>query len=54
MLLTLHVVFQSVGKYGVSFTQLAPGLAVVFIALIMKDKTIINDRNVYFNDVGIQ
>ncbi|HKM02987.1 MAG TPA: type II CAAX endopeptidase family protein [Lachnospiraceae bacterium] len=49
LLLTLHVVFQSAGKYGVSFTQLAPGFAVVFIALIMKDKTIINDIKVHFN-----
>lgn len=43
LLLTLHFVFQSVGKYSVSFTQLAPALAVVFIWLILKDKTIISD-----------
>lgn len=43
LLFTLHLVFQSVGKYSVSFTQLSPGLAVVFISLVLKDKTIIID-----------
>ena len=43
LLLTLHFVFQSVGKYSISFTQLSPALAVVLISLILKDKTIISD-----------
>ena len=43
LLFTLHLVFQSVGKYSVSFTQLSPALAVAFICLILKDKTSIND-----------
>lgn len=43
LLLILHFVFQSVGKYSLSFTQLSPALAVVFISLILKDKKIIND-----------
>lgn len=43
LLLTLHFVFPSVGEYSVSFTQLAPALGVVFIFLILKDKTIITD-----------
>lgn len=41
LLLPLHFVFQSVGNYSVSFTQLSPALAVVFIALISKDKTVL-------------
>lgn len=40
LLLTLHFVFKSVGNYSVSFTQLSPAFAVVFIALVLKDKTI--------------
>ena len=39
LLLTLHFVFKSVGNYSVSFTQLSPAFAVVFIAFISKDKT---------------
>jgi membrane protease YdiL (CAAX protease family) len=41
-LLTLHFVFRSVGDYSVSFTQLAPAVAVVFISIILKDKAIGN------------
>jgi hypothetical protein len=48
LLLTLHFVFESIGKYSVSFTQLSPALAVVFISLILKDKTIINDIKNHF------
>lgn len=47
-LLILHFIFQSVGKYSVSFTQLSPTLAVVFISLILKDKTIIKDIKNHF------
>lgn len=43
LLLTLHFIFQSVGEYSVSFTQLSPALAVIFISLILKDKTILTD-----------
>ena len=42
LLLTLHFIFRSVGNYSVSFTQLSPAFAVVFIALISKDKTILS------------
>jgi CAAX amino terminal protease family. len=38
-LLMLHFIFQSVGKYSVSFTQLSPAFAVVFISIILKDRT---------------
>ena len=41
VLLSLHVLFPSVGNYSVSFTQLAPAFAVVFISLILKDGTVI-------------
>jgi membrane protease YdiL (CAAX protease family) len=41
LLLTLHFVFQSAGNYSISFTQLSPALAVIFISLIIKDKTIL-------------
>lgn len=43
LLLILHFIFKSVGKYSVSFTQWSPTLAVIFIALILKDKEIINN-----------
>jgi len=43
LLLMLHFIFQSLGQYSVSFTQLAPAFGVVFISLILKDKTIIKD-----------
>lgn len=49
LLLTLHFIFQSVGKYSVSFTQLSPALAVVFISFILKDKKIINDVKNHFH-----
>lgn len=48
LLLTLHFVFQSAGKYSVSFTQLSPALAVVFISLVLKDKTIIKEIKKHF------
>ncbi|MGB4587649.1 MAG: type II CAAX endopeptidase family protein [Clostridiaceae bacterium] len=37
MLLTLHFKFKEIGKYSVSFTQLAPAFAVVFLALVLRD-----------------
>lgn len=43
LLLMLNLIFQSVGEYSVSFTQLAPAFGVVLIALILKDKTILTD-----------
>lgn len=48
LLLILHFIFQSVGKYSVSFTQLAPAFGVVFISLTLKDETIINDIKRHF------
>lgn len=48
LLLPLHFVFQSAGKYSISFTQLSPAFAVVFISLILKDKTSINDIKNHF------
>lgn len=48
LLLILHFVFQSVGKYSLSFTQLSPALAVVFISMILKDKLIIQDIKKHF------
>lgn len=47
-LLIFHFIFQSVGKYSVSFTQLSPTLAVVFISLILKDKLILQDIKKHF------
>lgn len=47
-LLILHFIFQSVGNYSVSFTQLSPTLAVVFISLILKDRSIIKDIKNHF------
>lgn len=41
LFLTLHFVFKSVGNYSVSFTQLAPAGAVVLVAFLSKDKTIL-------------
>lgn len=49
LLLPLHFVFPSVGKYSLSFTQLSPSLAVIFILLILKDKEIINDIKNHFH-----
>lgn len=49
LLLPLHFVFPSVGKYSVSFTQLSPGLAVIFISMILKDKRITNDIKNHFH-----
>jgi membrane protease YdiL (CAAX protease family) len=48
LLFTLHLAFQSVGNYSVSFTQLSPALAVIFITLILKDKTSTNDIKDHF------
>ena len=48
LLVTLHFVFKSIGEYSVSFTQLSPALAVIFISLILKDKTILNDIKKHF------
>lgn len=47
-LLILHFIFQSVGNYSVSFTQLSPTLAVVFISLILEDRSIIKDIKNHF------
>ncbi|MFA5527757.1 MAG: type II CAAX endopeptidase family protein [Peptostreptococcales bacterium] len=49
LMLTLHFIFQSVGKYSVSFTQLSPTLAVVFISLILREKAIINNIKKHFH-----
>ena len=43
LLLILHFIFPSVGKYSLSFTQLSPALAVVFISLRLKDEAVIHD-----------
>lgn len=48
LLLTLHFVFESIGEYAVSFTQLSPALAVIFISIVLKDKTIINQIKKHF------
>lgn len=48
LLLILHFIFQLVGKYSLSFTQLSPALAVVFISMILKDKLIIQDIKKHF------
>lgn len=48
-LLPLHFVFQSAGKYSISFTQLSPTFAVLFISLILKDQAIINDIKTHFH-----
>lgn len=42
-LLALHFVFQDLGKYSVSLTQLAPALAVVAISIALRDRKIISD-----------
>lgn len=41
VLLTLHFQFKEIGKYSVSFTQFAPAFAVLFVALILKDQSIL-------------
>jgi len=41
ILLTLHFAFKEIGYYSVSFTQFAPALAVLFVALILKDQSIL-------------
>lgn len=41
LLFVLHIVFPDVGKYSVSFTQLSPVLAVVFMAWVLKDREIL-------------
>ena len=48
LLLMLHFVFQSVGKYSVSFTQLSPALAVVFLSIILKDRKTIKNIKSHF------
>ena len=48
LLLTLHFIFRSAGNYSVSFTQLAPTLAVAALILLLKDKIIINDIRNHF------
>lgn len=42
ILLPLHFIFKSVGDYSVSFTQLAPAIAVILISIILMDKTILS------------
>lgn len=56
LLFTLHFVFQSAAKYSISFTQLSPAIAVVFISLILKDKTSINDikNHFYINKIVVK
>lgn len=49
LLLILHFIFPSVGQYSVSFTQLAPAVSVVFLSLLLKDKTIIYDIKGHYN-----
>lgn len=43
ILLTLHFVFKEIGQYSVSFTQFAPAFAVLFVALILRDQSILLD-----------
>jgi membrane protease YdiL (CAAX protease family) len=38
-----------VGKYSVSFTQLSPAFAVLLIAIILRDKTIIDEIKAHFH-----
>lgn len=42
-LLLLHFLLPVVGNYSISFTQWSPLLSLIFIALILKDKSIFND-----------
>lgn len=49
LLLILHFIFKSAGEYSISFTQLSPALAVVFMSVILKDKTIIKDIKDHFH-----
>lgn len=41
ILLTLHFVFREIGAYSVSFTQFAPAFSVLFVALVLKDQSIL-------------
>ena len=51
-LLTLNLVFKSVGNYSVFFTQFAPAFAVVFIAILLKDKGIFYEMKNRFSLQG--
>ena len=44
-LLPLHFVFKNIGDYSVSFTQYSPAIAVLFIWMVTKDKTILSEIN---------
>lgn len=48
LLLIAHFIFQSVGKYSVSFTQLAPTLSVLIVSLILKDPSILINIKKHF------
>ena len=47
-LLNFHFVFTTVGHYSVSFTQFAPGFAVLFIVVLLKDKVILHNMKHWF------
>ena len=42
-LLIFYFVFTTVGHYSVSFTHFAPGFAVLFIVVLLKDKVILHN-----------
>lgn len=48
VLLFLHFVFQTVGKFSLSFTQFAPAIAVIFMAYVLKDSTTIKSITNHF------
>jgi uncharacterized protein len=55
-LLLLNLVFKSVGNYSVFFTQFAPALAVGFIAIFIKDKSILYEikNRIHLRDISIR
>lgn len=54
ILLIVHFVFQSAGKYSISFTQLAPALSVVVIGFILKDANLFKDILSHFSSDKFQ
>lgn len=56
LLLILHVVFKTAGRYSVSFPQLAPAFAVLVLAVILKDETELHKIKEYlsFRKISIE
>lgn len=54
LLLTLHFILPTAGKYSVSFTQLAPTFAVIFISMILRDREeLLSIKSRFYFDAAI-